>query len=70
LCGPPKVLEEHVLLSFDILAKKVKEMRKKVALYESAQRGKREAEKDDQPLLVFEDNDTLAFNHEKFLKIL
>ena len=70
LCGPPKVLEEHTLLSFDISAKKIKMMRKTVADYQASQKGKKEDDRDKPPDLIFEGNDTLVFNYEKFLKIL
>lgn len=75
LCGPSKVAQEHILLSFEITLKKIKETRKKISENKATENKDEKQEDDDDELnsdkiLVFEENDSLVFHPEKFLKLI
>lgn len=83
LCGPDKVLQEHILLNFDISPKKLKQTRAQISKTKSTEQaqGKKPSEEPGaagapggaeaavQPL-IFEENDALAFHPGKFLWLL
>ena len=81
ICGADKVLQEHILLSFEISPKKLKEMRQQIAKDQAMEKNKNDdagtGNDPSQPAgggaaqhLVFEENDALAFDHDGFLKLL
>lgn len=86
LCGADKVLQEHILLNFEIPPKKLKEMRQQIAKDIAAEKdeagagndpgqttggvGKVESEKKSPSVLFFAENDALTFDPGKFLNLL
>lgn len=66
-CGANKVLQEQILLSFNISPQKLKAMRQQKAK-DSAMSTKNGDEEEEG--LVFEENDALEFDPDGFLKLL
>ena len=69
MCGGKTVLQEHVMLNFNISPKKLKATRAQIAKDQANKKQGGEAEGDEN-LLVFEENDALGFDPDQFLKLI
>ena len=66
ICGPDRVLQEQIILKFDIPTKKIKEMRQKKGF----QVPEDPKDPDQEEFLVFEENDALEFDPQGFIRLI
>lgn len=69
MCAPPRVTEEHVLLSFTIHQKQLKEMNKQLLKQAMSGRGDG-GSADKRKCIEFPENDSLSFDADKFKALL
>jgi hypothetical protein len=71
ICGGGKtVIQEHVLLNFNISPKKLKTTRAQIAKDQANKKLNQGETEGDDNLLVFEENDALGFDPDQFLKLI
>lgn len=78
LCGPPKVLSENTMMKFNIYPKQLQMKRNKLIKDKTlrsltggdAAAAKKEEEKEEKEPLIFEENEAIHYDPDKFMVLL